>query len=144
MFYLLSYKCFASFSAGLTVEFDYTLLTAQEDVRNVAVCLVKIGEATVESTVDVFACNKTLTDHLPATDVVDYSPSSLMQTVTFAPEVTRKCFFAHITDDAVVEASEVFGACVRAEGFLVETGSNDSVTVVITDDDGERTGSGCL
>ena len=132
--------CHCSPSTGMTVEFDNTLLTVREDVRALSVCLVKTGEATIESTVDVFACNKSLLNHLPATDGEDYSRYSLTQTITFAPKETRKCFFEVITDDEVVETSEVFGACVRAESAFTEIGLNDSITVVIVDNDGERVG----
>ena len=134
--------CHCSTSAGMTVEFDSTLLTVREDVRILTLCLVKTGEATIESTVDMFACNKSLPNHLPATDGADYSRYSLTQTITFAPKVTRKCFLAAITDDEVVETSEVFGACVRAESAFTEIGLNDSITVVIVDNDGERVGEG--
>lgn len=126
----------------MTVEFESTLLTVQEDVRILSMCLVKTGEATIESTVTVFACNKSLLNHLPATDGADYFRYSLTQAITFAPDETRKCFFVAITDDEVAETSEVFGACVRAESAFTEIGLNDSITVVIVDNDGERVGGG--
>ena len=127
-------------SAGVTVEFDRTLLTTREDILTLSVCLVKTGNTTIENSADVIACNRSLPNHLPAVDGADYSRSSIVQTITFAPEESRKCFVVGIIDDKVVEGSEAFEACVRTESFSVEIGSNDSVTVVIMDNDGERPG----
>lgn len=127
-------------SAGVMVEFDRTLLTTREDILTLSVCLVKTGNTTIENSADVIACNRSLPNHLPAVDGADYSRSSIVQTITFAPEESRKCFVVGIIDDEVVEGSEAFGACVKTESFSVEIGSNDSVTVVIMDNDGERPG----
>ena len=119
------------------MEFERTLLTAQEDVLTLSVCLVKTGESTINNSIDVFACNKSLPGHVSATDKVDYSSASLIQSITFAPTENRQCFNVDIIDDMVVETNETFAACVRTDSDFVEIGPNNSTTVVIVDNDGE-------
>ena len=66
--------------------------------------------------------------------VVDYNASSIPQTVTFAPGVSKQCFDVEILDDNIVEGSEMFTISVVLQGSL-ETPTDAHIT--IEDDDGK-------
>ena len=66
--------------------------------------------------------------------VADYNASSISQTVTFAPRVSKRCFDVDILDDNIVEGSEMFMISVVLQGSS-DTPTNADVT--IEDDDGK-------
>lgn len=67
---------------------------------------------------------------------VDFSNSSLSNEITFFPGEVSRCANVMITDDNVLEVSEIFSVQVSANDSGVVIGSPSSASVMILDNDG--------
>ena len=98
-------------------------------------CFVKTGLSVHSVHVKVSTCERDFDGIRNATVGDDYTAYNA--TETFTVDDTLMCATIRIGNDSVQEELEVFGVCLTQVEEDVLIGRNDTVQVIIRDDDGE-------
>ena len=126
----------------MIVEFSDSMLMVSEDEKRLMVCLIKRGETTLQSSVSVTTCDRTVQGFQMARENKEPGPfsgdyASLQLMAIFEPDESESCVDVQITDDVVVEDVEIFGLCLDQIEETVIIGPVNTTTVTIVDDDSE-------
>ena len=98
-------------------------------------CFAKTGLSVHSVQVKVSTCERDFDGIRNATVGDDYTAYDAIE--TFAVDDTLMCATIGIGNDDIQEVLEVFGVCLTQVEEDVLIGNNDTVQVIIEDDDGE-------